>query len=71
MTGNGHILLIEGLDAAGAQAAAKALLRDDALKPVLRAATNRNDLRPFEVLLKSSSVASRAAGAEVVAYQVE
>ena len=71
VTGNGHILLIEGLDVAGTQAAAEALLHGDALKPVLRAAASGNSLRPFEALLKSTSIASSAAGAEVVAYRVE
>ncbi|MDE3104401.1 MAG: hypothetical protein KGK08_04415 [Acidobacteriota bacterium] len=68
----GHILLIEGLDVAGTQAAADALLHGDTLAPVLRAATQTSgELRPFEVLLQSTSIESSAATTQVVAYRVD
>lgn len=68
--GNGHILLLEGLDVAGTQAAAEALLHGSSLSPVLQAATRDGALRPFEVLLQSTSIASDAADSQVVAYRV-
>jgi hypothetical protein len=72
LAGTGHILLIQGLDVAGTQAAADALLRGNVLVPVLRAATLPNgDLRPFEVLLQSTSIESNAATAQVVAFRIE
>src|SRR5208337_2966119 len=37
--GNGHLLLIQGLDVAGTQAAAEALFRSDAMAPILQRAT--------------------------------
>ncbi len=71
VAGSGHILLIEGLDVAGTQAAAEALFHGNALQPILRAAKNGPNLRPFEVLLQSTSIASNAAGTQVVAYRIE
>ncbi len=72
LAGTGHILLIEGLDVAGTQAAADALLHGETLMPVLRAARQPNgDLRPFEVLLQSTSIESNAATTQVVASRFE
>lgn len=72
LAGTGHILLIEGLDVAGTQAAADALLHGDTLLPVLRAARQSNgDLRPFEVLLESTSIQSNAVTTHVVASRIE
>jgi len=70
--GKGHILLIQGLDVAGTQAAAEALLRGDTLAPVLHAATQPSgELRPFEVLLQSTSIESNSASTQVVAFRIE
>ncbi len=72
LAGTGHFLLIEGLDVAGTQAAADALLHGETLVPVLRAARQPNgDLRPFEVLLQSTSIESNAATTQVVASRIE
>jgi hypothetical protein len=72
LSGNGHVLLIQGLDVAGTQAASEALLRGDALTPVLRAAaTPSGDLRSFEVLLQSVSIESNAGSTQLVAYRIE
>ncbi len=72
LAGTGHILLIEGLDVAGTQAAADVLLHGDTLLPVLRAARQSNgDLRPFEVLLESTSIQSNAVTTHVVASRIE
>jgi len=72
LSGNGHMLLIEGLDVAGTQAAAEALLKEATLEPVLRMATGNNgEIRPFEALLQSASIESNAASAHVLAYRIE
>jgi hypothetical protein len=69
--GNGHLLLLEGLDVAGTQAAAEVLFRQDALAPVLRRATRPDgSLRFFEVLLRSTSIQSSAAGTQVIAFRI-
>ncbi len=71
LAGTGHILLIEGLDVVGTQAAADALLHSETLMPVVRAAMQPNgDLCPFEVLLQSTSIESKAATTQVVASRI-
>ncbi|HEU5457984.1 MAG TPA: hypothetical protein VFU68_05155, partial [Terracidiphilus sp.] len=70
--GAGHLLLIEGLDVAGTQAAAEALLNGNTLQAVLRAARQSDGgLRPFEALLQSTSIESNAANARVVAWRLD
>lgn len=72
LAGTGHILLIEGLDVAGTQAAADSLLHGETLRPVLHAAMQTNgNLSPFEVLLQSTSIESNAVTTQVVAYRIE
>lgn len=69
--GNGHLLLLQGLDVAGTQAAAEVLFRQDALAPVLRRATRPDgSLGFFEVLLRSTSIQSSAAGTQVIAFRI-
>jgi len=71
LSGNGHLLLLQGLDVAGTQAAAEVLFRQDALAPVLRrAARPDGSLRFFEVLLRSTSIQSSAAGTQVIASRI-
>jgi hypothetical protein len=72
LSGTGHLLLLQGLDVAGTQAAAEVLFRQDALAPVLRRATRPDgSLRFFEVLLRSTSIQSSAAGTQVVAFRIQ
>ncbi len=67
----GHLLLLQGLDVAGTQAAAEALLHQDVIAPVLRLATRPDgSLRNFEVLLRSTSIESNSTGTSVVASRV-
>lgn len=67
--GNGWILLIEGLNMAGTEAAANILLNDAIMQPLLtRQAAGRNgSLRPFELLIKTGSLGAEALPAQVVA----
>ena len=69
--GNGHLLLVQGLDVAGTQAAAEMLLHPAAMAPVLKKA-GRNDgtLRSFEILLRSSSIESRSADAQIIGSRI-
>lgn len=69
--GNGHILLIQGLDVAGTQAAAEMLFRGDAIAPILRkAASPDGNLRSFEIVIESASIAANAANAQVIASRI-
>jgi len=69
--GNGHLLLLQGLDVAGTQAAAETLFHQSAIAPVLRRATRPDgSLRYFEVLLRSTSIESNATGTQVIASRI-
>lgn len=69
--GNGHILLIQGLDVAGTQAAAEMLFHGDAVAPILsRASLPGGNLRSFEIVIESSSIESNAANAHVIASRI-
>lgn len=69
--GNGHQLLLQGLDVAGTQAAAETLFHPEAIGPILRRATRADgSLRHFEVLLRSTSIESNATGTQVIASRI-
>lgn len=71
LTGTGHILLLQGLDVAGTQAAEETLLHPATIAPILRRATLPDgSLRPFEILLRSTSLESNATGTQVVASRI-
>jgi len=69
--GTGHLLLLQGLDVAGTQAAAEALFHPDAIAPALRRATRPDgSLRYFEILLRSTSLESNSTGTQVIASRI-
>jgi len=69
--GNGRLLLLQGLDVAGTQAAAEALIHTDPIAPILRRATRSDgSLRFFEILLRSTSIESNSAGTQVIASRI-
>ncbi|HEY1767865.1 MAG TPA: hypothetical protein VGG26_09425 [Terracidiphilus sp.] len=71
LSGNGHLLVLEGLDVAGTQAAAEMLLHPSAIAPILKQAARADgSLRYFEVLLRSTSIESNATGTEVIASRI-
>jgi hypothetical protein len=71
LSGNGHLLVLEGLDVAGTQAAAEMLLHASAIAPILKRATRPDgSLRYFEVLLRSTSIESNATGTQVIASRI-
>ncbi len=67
----GHILLIQGLDGPGTEAATEMLFSGRALQPILIAA-RRSDgsLRGFEVLLRATSLESHATETSIIAYRI-
>ena len=66
-----HVLLIQGLNMAGTQAAASVLFNAAAMQPVLRAAsTPSGQLRAFEVLVEAATVDSSAPEAHVIATRI-
>ncbi len=71
LAGTGHMLVIQGLDVAGTQAAAETLFRGDAIAPVLKKALlPGGKLRSFEVLLQSTSIESNAANTQIIASRI-
>lgn len=71
LDGNGRLLLLQGLDVAGTQAAAETLFHPEAIVPILRRATRPDgSLRFFEILLRSTSIESNSAGTQVIASRI-
>jgi hypothetical protein len=71
LSGTGNMLLIEGLDIAGTQAAAELLFSQGGMATVVERAVRRDgSLRPFEVLVRATSIQSNAAGTEIVASRI-
>ena len=71
LSGNGHLLVLEGLDAAGTQAAGEMLLQPSAIDQILtQAARPDGSLRNFEVLLRSTSIDANATRNEVGASRI-
>ncbi len=69
--GTGHLLLLQGLDVAGTQAAAETLFHPALIAPILRRATRPDgSLRSFEILLRSTSIQSNATGTQVIASRI-
>jgi hypothetical protein len=68
---NGRLLLLQGLDVAGTQAAAEALIDPAAIDPILRRAIRPDgSIRFFEILLRSTSIESTSAGTQVIASRI-
>ena len=71
LSGNGHLLVLEGLDVAGTQAAAEMLLHPSSIDPILQRATRPDgSLRNFEVLLGATSIDSSAMETRVIASRI-
>jgi hypothetical protein len=71
LSGNGHLLVLEGLDVAGTQAAAEMLFHPSAIDAILKHAMRADgSLRNFEVLLRSTSIESNATGTQVIASRI-
>jgi hypothetical protein len=69
--GNGRLLLLQGLDVAGTQAASETLFHPAAIAPIFRQATRSDgSLRFFEILLRSTSIDSNSTGTQVVASRI-
>jgi hypothetical protein len=69
--GTGRVLIVQGLNMAATQAAADILFSASAMAPVLRQATARDgQLRPFELLVETTSIGASAPEARVIATRV-
>lgn len=71
LSGDGHVLLVQGLDVAGTQAAGEALLRPELIEPILKSATRPDgSLRNFEILLRATSIESSATGTSIIGTRI-
>ena len=71
LDGQGHVLIVEGLNMAATQAAADLLFSEKAIGPVLREATQRNGtLLPFELLVQTSSVGAISPKAQILLTRI-
>ena len=71
LNGKGYLLLLEGLDVAGTQAAAEVLFHPETIDAVLnRAKLPDGSLRSFEILLRTTSIQSNSAGTQIVATRI-
>lgn len=69
--GKGWVLLIEGLNMAGTQAAADVLLHDPSLNDFLKQESAPNHrLRPFELLIETTSLGSQPGRSRIVARRI-
>ncbi len=71
LRGDGHVLLLQGLDVAGTEAASDFALQPARLNPILAQARRPDgSIGPFEVLLRTTNIGSEAPTADVVALRV-
>jgi hypothetical protein len=71
LEGNGRLLVLQGLDVAGTQAAGEALFHPAVIASILRRATRPDGtLRSFEILLRATSIESSAAETQVVSSRI-
>jgi hypothetical protein len=71
LDGAGHVLIIQGLNMAATQAAADTLSEAGVILPVLRqAALPDGTLRPFEMLVETTSVGAIAPGSLLIATRI-
>jgi hypothetical protein len=71
LDGTGHVLLVEGIDMPGTQAAGAFLLNPSLMSPVLaRAAGSNSTIRPFELLIETGNVATDASRLRLVSERI-
>jgi hypothetical protein len=66
--GNSHVLILQGLNMAATQAAAEVVFNSQMIRPILQQAMLPNEhLRPFELLVETSSVGATDPEAQIIA----
>lgn len=71
LDGSGHVLILEGINMAGTQAAGEFLLSPEKIEPVLqRAMRPGGEIRPFEVLLETENIAANSSRSQVLSERV-
>lgn len=71
LEGGGHVLILEGINMAGTQAAGEFLLNPDRMADVLKRARKPNgELHPFEILVETSSVGANSSQLRIVSERI-
>lgn len=70
LSGTGHVLLIEGINMAGTEAAADCLFSDVSRPLLQRVLDSRGDLTPFEALIETSNIGANAPRAQIIAQRI-
>lgn len=71
LEGTGHVLLVEGVNMAGTQAAGEFLLSPAQMQPVLeRAMGPHGVIRPFEILIATANIAANASRPSVLSERI-
>lgn len=66
----GHVLLIEGINMAGTEAAADYLFSDNSTSLLNKIFDSKGNMRPFEVLLETSNIGANAPRAQIVSQRI-
>jgi hypothetical protein len=70
LDGTGHVLLIEGINMAGTEAAADYLFNDASASLLRQVFDAKSNLLPFEVLIKTSNIGANAARPQLVSQRI-
>jgi hypothetical protein len=71
LEGSGRLLVLQGLDVAGTQAAGEALFHPAAIASILKRATRPDGtLGYFEILLRATSIESNSTGTQVIGSRI-
>lgn len=69
LDGTGHVLIIEGINMAGTEAAADYLFSDASKEVLNQIFDSKGTIRPFEVLLETSNIGANAARPRIISQR--
>jgi hypothetical protein len=70
LDGTGHVLLIEGINMAGTEAAAEYLFSDASVPLLSKVFDSNGSIMPFEVLLETSNIGANAARPRIISERI-
>jgi hypothetical protein len=70
LDGTGHVLLIEGINMAGTEAAADYLFSDASTALLNRIFDAKGNMLPFEVLLETSNIGANAPRPQIISQRI-
>jgi hypothetical protein len=70
LSGTGHLLLVEGINMAGTEAAADYLLSEAATPLLQQVFDSHGELRPFEALIETSNIGANAPRPQIISERI-